>query len=111
MTLSAEELLSARESANAILEELGLDTYIFEVELQDDAHYELKVECACESDGGWASISFTIPREKMLAGFVDAEIKRYLFEYWDKKLLACKRKTGQGKGNEKKREMDKKITG
>lgn len=94
MTLSTEELATVRESANAILEELELDAYIFEVEPQD-SHYELLVECACETDGGWATMSLTLPKDKMLAGFDNLEVRRQLFKYWNKKLGACKRrKTG-----------------
>jgi hypothetical protein len=91
MTLSTEELVNVRESANAILEELELDAYLFEVEPQD-THYELLVECACEINGGWTTVSLTLPKEKMLMGFDDAEVRRQLFEYWDKELSACKRK-------------------
>lgn len=93
MTVTTEELVMAREAAKAILEELGLDAYLFEVEPQD-AHYELKVECACETDGGWVSITLTVPKEKMLTGFDDLKVKHQLFEYWSKKLAACKRKEG-----------------
>lgn len=92
MTLSTEELVNVRESANAILEELELDAYLFEVEPQD-AHYELIVECACETDGGWATVSLMLPKEKILLGFDDVEVRRQLFEYWNKKLSACKRKS------------------
>lgn len=91
MTLSTEELVTVRESANAILEELELDAYIFEVEAQD-SYYELLVECACETDSGWASMSFALPKDKMLAGFDDLEVRRQLFEYRNIKLAACKRK-------------------
>lgn len=91
MTLSTEELVVVRESASAILEELELDAYLFEVEPQD-SHYELLVECACETDGGWASMSLTLPKDKMLKGFDDLEVRHQLFEYWNKKLSACKRK-------------------
>jgi hypothetical protein len=91
MTITTEELVGAREAANAILEELAVDAYLFEVEPKDE-HYELKVDCACEIDGGWASITLNIPKEKMLTGFDDLKLKRQLFEYWDKKLSACKRR-------------------
>lgn len=91
MTLSAEELVTVREAANAILEELKLDAYLFEIEPQD-SHYELLVECASETNGGWASLSLTLPKDKILAGFDDANIKQQLFEYWNKKLSVCKRK-------------------
>ena len=65
MTLSVEELVIAREAANAFLEELDLDAYIFEIEPKN-THYELRVECACETDGGWASVSLTLPKAMML---------------------------------------------
>jgi hypothetical protein len=95
MTLSTEELISAREAASAILDELRLDAYIFEVEPQK-AHYEIKVECACETDGGWASITLTVPQEQMLSGFNDTKLKQKLFQYWNKKLAPCKRKQAKG---------------
>ena len=91
MTLSAEELVNVREAANAILEELELDAYLFEVE-PHDAHYELLVECASETNGGWAVVSLALPKEKLLTGFDDADVKRQVFAYWNKKLAACKRK-------------------
>ena len=91
MTITTNELVIAREGANAILEELAVDAYLFEVEPQDE-HYELKVDCACEIDGGWVSITLTVPKENMLIGFDDLKLKRQLYEYWDKKLSACKRK-------------------
>jgi hypothetical protein len=91
MIISAEELVAVREAANAILEELKLDAYLFEIEPQD-SHYELLVECACESDGGWVSVSLTLPKDKMLAGFDDANIRQQLFAYWNKKLSVCKRR-------------------
>lgn len=91
MALTVDELVIARDAANSIMEELGVEAYLFEVEPQG-AHYELKVECACEADGGWVSLSLTLPKEKLLTGFDNPEVKRRLFEYWDKKLGACKRK-------------------
>lgn len=91
MTISVEELVSIRDAANGILEAFKLDSYLFEVEPQN-SHYELLVECACETDGGWASVTLTLPKDMLLAGFDDANVKRKLFEYWNKKLSACKRR-------------------
>ena len=93
MTLSSTELIKAREAASVLLEELGLDAYLFEVEPQNE-HYELKIECACESNGGWATVSLTVPKDKMLQGFDDAAIKRQLYAYWAKKLASCKKRAG-----------------
>lgn len=94
MSLSTDELVTAREVARTILEELELDAYLFEIEPQN-AHYALLVECACETDGGWALVSLTLPKDKVLEGFDDPHVRQQLFAYWNKKLSACKRKTGQ----------------
>jgi hypothetical protein len=96
MSLSIEELVTIREAVNNILEELELDAYLFEVE-PENAHYEVQLECASAINGGWMSVSLMLPKEKLLAGFKDEEIRNQLFEYWDKKLSACKRKTVQEK--------------
>jgi hypothetical protein len=90
MTFTTKELVMARKAAaaNAILEGLELDTYL-DVEPQN-VHYELKVECACETNGGWESISLTVPKEKMLTGFDDLKVKHQLFEYWNKKTCSLK---------------------
>ena len=81
MTLSTSEFIAVRETANTLLEEFGLDAYIFEVEPKNH-HCEVKVECACRTDGEWT----------MLTGFADQELKKKLFEYWTKKLGSCKKK-------------------
>lgn len=106
MSLSIEELITVREAANAILEELELDAYLFEVEPRD-AHYEIQLECASAIDGGWMSISLMLPKEKMLTGFKDEELRHQLFAYWDKKLSACKRRTTKEKVPEKPQDENK----
>lgn len=93
MSISANELVTAREAATVILDGLGLDAYLFELEPHDD-YYELKVECACEINGGWTELTFMVPKDKVLDGFDDMAIRRQLSEYLGKKLATCKRKKG-----------------
>ena len=89
MSLSIVELAKARESASAILEELQLDAYLYEVEPRDET-WEIKVECACEVDGGWESIVIQVPKRMLLDGLDNDEARHPLFEFWKKKLVGCK---------------------
>ena len=89
MSLSTLDLAKARVSANTILEELQLDAYIYEVEPRNET-WELKIECACEVDGGWESIIIQVPRRMLLDSFDDTKARQHLLEFWKKKLAACK---------------------
>jgi hypothetical protein len=89
MSISTLDLAKARESANAILKELQLDAFIYEVEPRDDV-WELTVECACEVDGGWQTIMLKVPKRMLLDSFDDDKAKQQLFEYWKKMLADCK---------------------
>lgn len=89
MSISTIELAKARESANTILEQLQLDAFIYEVEPRDDV-WELTIECACEVDGGWETITLRVPKQMLLESFDDHHTKEELFEYWKNKLADCK---------------------
>lgn len=90
MTLSTIDLAKARETANAILEDMRLDAYIFEVEPHNES-WKLKIECACEIDGGWKRITLQVPKKLLLQSFVDDNVKKDLFNYWEKQLVDCKK--------------------
>lgn len=89
MSLSTSDLVKARESAGAILEELQLDAYLYEVEPKNE-NWELKIECACEIDGGWEMVTLKVPKQMLLDSYDDHSAKQSLFEYWKKKLDGCK---------------------
>ena len=89
MSLSTVDLAKARDSANAILEELQLDAYIFEVEPRNE-NWELTIECACETDGGWETIKIQVPKQMLLGSFDNAKAREQLFEYWKKEVAGCK---------------------
>ena len=89
MVLSTLELAKAREAASAILEELQLDAYIYEVEPQN-GDWELKIECACDIDGGWETITLKVPKQMLLDSDRTHSAKKSLFAYWKKKLNRCK---------------------
>ena len=89
LSLSTSDLAKARMTANSILEEMQLDAYVFEIEPRDET-WELNIECACEIDGSWQSFTLQVPKQLLMDGFDDDSAKKRLFEYWKKKLLACK---------------------
>ena len=89
MVVSTSELIKARDTASAILEELKLDAYIYEVEPQN-GDWELKVECACDVDGGWEMVTLKVPKQMLLDSDRTHSAKESLFAYWRKKLNRCK---------------------
>jgi hypothetical protein len=90
MSLSAIDLANARDTANALLEEMQLDAYIFEVEPHNE-NWELIIECACEIDGAWKRITLRVPKKMLLQSFIDEDVKNDLVNYWKKKLADCKK--------------------
>jgi len=89
MTLSIAELDQAREATTGLLDELGLDAYLFEIEPHDD-QWELKVECAVEEEGAWESITLPVAKEMLLASQDDASIHQRILTEWRVRLIACK---------------------
>ncbi|MBI3772777.1 MAG: hypothetical protein HY272_08780 [Gammaproteobacteria bacterium] len=90
MTLSITELALAREATTELLNELGLDAYLFEVEPRD-AQWELKVECAMATDGAWESIRLFVPKEVLLMSQDDASIHQRILADLGGHLIACRR--------------------
>lgn len=87
MPLSSTELIQAREAAAELLEELGLDAYLFEVEPRN-SQWELRVECAIEE--GWETMTLSVPKVLLLAGRNDAAARQRLLTDWRERLAACK---------------------
>lgn len=84
MAANTEQLIEARERINGVLEQLGVDAYLFEVEPRGDG-WELKVECAI--DEGWGSFSVALS-ELLLS---DAAARAVLLEQCQRALASCRR--------------------
>lgn len=89
MSISTLELAKARETASALLDELQLDAFIYEVEPRDDI-WELTIECACDIDGVWETITLKVPKSLLLDSFDNENARHDLVEYWKKMLADCK---------------------
>lgn len=87
MPLSSADLIQAREAAAELLEELGLDAYLFEIEPRD-GQWELRVECAIEE--GWENVVLPVPKALLLAGRDDVDARQQLLTDWRERLAACK---------------------
>jgi hypothetical protein len=85
--ISAEELLRAKEATAALLQTLGLEAYLFEVELRG-GEWEIKLECAVE--GGWQSLNLAAPRDELIRSLGDGQLRQELAKAWAGKL-ACLR--------------------
>lgn len=69
MQLSEKALIEARDTVQALLEQLGLAAYLFEVEPRAD-HWEVRIECAPNS--GWQSSVLNVDERSLEACRTDA---------------------------------------
>jgi hypothetical protein len=89
MTLSMNELAQAREVVSKVLDELGIDAYLFEVEPRE-GQWEITVECAVAD--GWETCRLTADKEYLLRGVDDALVHEVLSDNWREALAGCRRK-------------------
>lgn len=84
MKLSSEDLLQAKEAAQALLEQLGLSAYLFEVEPREVA-WQVRVECAVNS--GWQSTTLDVDKQELLNSRTDKEVFQRLLAEWSGHFL------------------------
>lgn len=89
MILSITELAMAREVTTELLDEIGLDAYLFDVEPRD-AHWELKVDCAMATNGAWESVTLLVPKEALLMSHDDVSVHQRVLADLRGHLIACK---------------------
>ncbi len=86
MPLSTMELAEARQAVAELLEQAGLDAFLFEVEPRE-GHWELRLECAAPD--GWQALVLSVDKDTLLASRKDDEARRRLIEDW-REQWACK---------------------
>ncbi len=87
MPIASAELIRARETTTRVLEELGLESYVFQIE-PGEGGWELKMECSMV--GGWGTLSLPIDKESLLAGSHDEAAYRRLREGLRRRLAECR---------------------
>jgi hypothetical protein len=83
MDLTAKNLAEAKETVGNLLEQLGLTTYLFEVEPRDD-RWEVRVECAHNS--AWQSSVFTVEGTALRACRTDRLVRDHMLSELNKRL-------------------------
>jgi len=88
MPITTAELAQAREAVAGLLEALGLNDYLFEVEPRN-GEWEVRVECVIKE--GWETVILPVKKEWLLVGRSDPGIQLQLLDEWGVKLAACKK--------------------
>ena len=83
MALSAAQVIGAREATFALLEEVGLDNYLFSVDPADSG-WEVKVEHPISE--GWASVTLPVEADVLLASRTDRDARRRIVQSWRARL-------------------------
>ncbi len=91
MTTTSSDFIQARLLIDEILDELGIDAYLFEIE-PHDGQWQLKVECAV--DEGWGSFSVALDETKVYAGFNGDTARNEIKEQCRQSLIACRINSG-----------------
>lgn len=86
MNLSTTELFKAKNAVNSLLDELGLQSYLFDVEPRDQ-QWQVNIECAAP-DGAWQSIHMEIDKE-LLTNSHEPDSRSKLIEKWRGRINDC----------------------
>jgi SHS2 domain-containing protein len=86
MTPTALDIGSAREATERMLDELGLDAFVYTLEAKP-AGWGLRIECA--TDEGWQTVELPVDPVELAASLADARVREDLRTQWGAHLLAC----------------------
>lgn len=90
--ITTRDLARTKEAVTALLEQLGLSAYLFEVEPRNDgAPWEIRIDC--EAAGGWQSLSLTIDADRLLRSVIDEPVRAEMLNEWRNALAGCVRRT------------------
>lgn len=87
MNISTRELVDAKEATADLLDELGLEAYVFEVEPRAQ-QWEVRVDCGYS--GGWQSVTFPVDVERLCESRSNKTLRAQLLEDWGARLAACR---------------------
>jgi hypothetical protein len=80
------DTLAIRAAIQSILDELGLQAFVFTYEARDSGS-AVHVECA--TDGVWQTITLAVDPLDLLASAHDAAVRARVRESWRQRLAAC----------------------
>lgn len=83
MIATAKDLSEANEAVAALLDQLGLEAYLFEVE-PHEGRSGVRVDCA--RAGIWQSVTMAVDIARLLHSRTDAVVRDQLLADWGKRL-------------------------
>lgn len=87
MPLSIAEFARGREVTAALLDQLGLSTYLFEIE-SDENGWRVRVDCALDDDA-WQSIMLPVSKDMLLDAAGNEAARTRILQEWRTRLAAC----------------------
>ena len=85
---TVHDLARATEATAALLEELGLKAYVFEVE-SHGVTWHVKLEYATE-DNTWQDLTIVTPSRLLVRSLENHGVRRELLRYWGERLASCR---------------------
>lgn len=90
--ITTRDLARTKDAVSALLEQLGLSAYLFEIEPKNDgAPWEVRIDC--EASDGWQSLSLPIDADRLLESATDAPTRAAMLSEWRSALSGCVRRT------------------
>jgi len=86
MNVSTSELTRARNAAERLLESLGLDAYLYEVEPGENDAWTLILECA--TGDGWQRLSWAVDKSELLRSLDENPVRERLAEALSRRVAA-----------------------
>lgn len=87
MNVSTTELTNARSAAQRLLESLGLEAYLYEVEPGEGGGWTLTLECA--TNDGWQRLSWEVEKDELLRSGGDEAARERLAAELSQHVAAC----------------------
>lgn len=88
MALSVDDLMQAKDAVGRLLEQLGLQAYLFEVEPSGEL-WQVRIECATRD--GWQALRLEVDATQLRECAADSAAKNELLQQWRERLAACQR--------------------
>lgn len=87
--ITTRELAQAKEAVAALLDQLGVAEYLFEVEPRNGL-WEVRIDCA--AGDAWQSLSLTVDVTDLLQVEGNPAVRQALAAGWAAKLCSCSRR-------------------
>lgn len=89
MQITSNQLIQARETVTTLLDEIGLENYMFEIKPQQ-GRWDINLEC--NTDQGWECIQLSANEEYIVRGKDDAVLHQFLIDEWSEQLKHARRR-------------------